>query len=173
METNTTMADTMRVWIGCLACYNGGDLVGQWIPAVRATDFIPCNLGGHEEFWVMDHEGLGIDGECSPMEAQTIAENIADIENEFDAEIVQAYAKLTGLEIAEFRNEWQGQFEDSFHGVWTDFETFAQDYLDSTGELTSGGTLARYFDLAAFARDMAYDYSTVETSKGLAVFRDI
>ena len=27
-----------RVWIGCLACYNSGQLVGHWYPATEAGD---------------------------------------------------------------------------------------------------------------------------------------
>lgn len=30
-----------RVWVGCLACYNGGALVGAWVDAVDAPEYVP------------------------------------------------------------------------------------------------------------------------------------
>lgn len=32
------MSDDLRVWVGCLACYNDGDLVGRWYDAIDAGD---------------------------------------------------------------------------------------------------------------------------------------
>ena len=35
MTTRTNTDTTPRAWIGCLACYNDGRLVGDWVDAVR------------------------------------------------------------------------------------------------------------------------------------------
>lgn len=39
--------DNMRVWIGCLACYNNGRLVGKWYPATDAAEITTEKL--HED----------------------------------------------------------------------------------------------------------------------------
>jgi len=45
MEVIEMMAETEelepRVWVGCLACYNGGDLVGAWLPASEGPEYVP------------------------------------------------------------------------------------------------------------------------------------
>jgi antirestriction protein len=74
------------VWVGCLACYNGGKLVGDWFdPANCPTDIdefaatgiaLPRahHAGSHEELWVFDHQGFDglLTGECSPIEARRL-----------------------------------------------------------------------------------------------------
>lgn len=42
--------DNMRVWIGCLACYNNGDLTGKWYAATDAADITTERL--HEDVGV-------------------------------------------------------------------------------------------------------------------------
>ena len=69
------MADTPRIYVACLAAYNGGRLHGEWIDADQSADDIgeaikqmlsrspePCA----EEWAIHDHENFqGIElGEC-------------------------------------------------------------------------------------------------------------
>lgn len=59
------------VWIGCLACYNGGNLVGRWFPTEEAGEVTPEDLHSgptaHEELWCLDFEGFPAHtGEMSP-----------------------------------------------------------------------------------------------------------
>ena len=74
-------------WIGCLACHNAGNLVGEWFDADALAEVadlpegdmrkrVGCTHADHEEFWVMDYEGFAgaLEGECSPMEAAALAE---------------------------------------------------------------------------------------------------
>src|SRR5690606_2414363 len=82
-------------WVGCLHCYNSGRLVGRWYNLTDPDDLAviegddddsgatsllqsvhaPHNPTGQcEELWVMDHENLPIEGECSPAELVKIAE---------------------------------------------------------------------------------------------------
>lgn len=30
--------DGAKAWVGCLSCYNNGDLVGEWFEAAEAAD---------------------------------------------------------------------------------------------------------------------------------------
>lgn len=46
MTTITTTDTTPRVWIGCLACYNTGRLVGDWHDAIGAADVTTTDVHG-------------------------------------------------------------------------------------------------------------------------------
>lgn len=88
MSAATELEATARVWVGCLACYNGGRLTGEWVDAREAADYTPCaraEFGSpHEEWWVMDHENFDgfLTGECSPEHAQKLAELIDFLEDD-------------------------------------------------------------------------------------------
>jgi antirestriction protein len=34
--------ETPRAWVGCLACYNGGELVGAWVDGTDAEEYVPA-----------------------------------------------------------------------------------------------------------------------------------
>lgn len=59
MTTMTTTDTTPRVWIGCLACYNSGRLVGDWHDAIGAVDVTTADVHGgpssHDEPLVLRH----------------------------------------------------------------------------------------------------------------------
>lgn len=86
--TTTTTDTAPHAWVGCLACYNDGRLVGDWVDAREAADYVPCtrtDFGApHEEWWVFDFEGFDefLTGECSPDHAQKLAELIDRIEDD-------------------------------------------------------------------------------------------
>ena len=88
MSAMTELETTPNVWIGCLACYNGGRLTGEWVDAHEAADFVPCTRtefgAPHEEWWVMDFENFDglLTGECSPQTAQDLAELIDRIKDD-------------------------------------------------------------------------------------------
>lgn len=43
----TAISTTPRAWIGCLACYNEGRLVGDWFDAVTADEVTRvCPISG-------------------------------------------------------------------------------------------------------------------------------
>ena len=55
-----------RVWVGCLACYNSGRLVGVWVDAASAEDLSLADVHreagrvwlGCEEVWCLDTDGI-------------------------------------------------------------------------------------------------------------------
>lgn len=145
-----------QVWIGCLACYNAGRLVGEWVDAIEAGDKTPADIHGdednlhrleirdggspHEELWCMDHQdfkGL-LDGECSPMEAQRIAEVLAKLIEEMgggheDDELIEAYAgwlNYTGERADEAHID---SFREDFGGIWESAVAYAQNWADEIG----------------------------------------
>lgn len=117
----------MRVWVGCLGCYNAGFLVGEWVEAADAgsvtveridqlidTEILEHarqraheeHLGTwhpaaapHEELWVMDLDDCApfIDGECSPTHAQAVGEALAELDDD-ELELLRVYVEGIGAQ---------------------------------------------------------------------------
>lgn len=148
-----------RVWVGCLGCYSAGHLVGDWFDASSAPSemdewnetvgvarrvdlaedhFADDHEVGHEELWVMDHEGFHglLKGECSPTGAKILAGVLNRIlENGFDAHRLAAFAVYVsdhlGCEVAQ--QDWDAavaEFEDAFSCVHISGAAFAEDLAE-------------------------------------------
>jgi len=180
MTTDTDQ--TPRVWIGCLHCYNSGRLTGDWFPAAGA-DLVTVEqvhrisrspLSGCEELWVMDHEYLPIDGECSPMEAARWAERLGEVDEHlrpaFRAWVsAGAYAADSeGLPDVD-------EFTDAHCGTWPSFRAYTEELAESCGMMLDWPELAvRHFDWAGWARDLAHDYTVVDAPDGeVHIFRSL
>jgi antirestriction protein len=173
-----------RVWIGCLSCYNSGRLVGEWYPAEIADDITPDALHvdagtiarvSCEELWVMDHEGLPIEGECSPAEAAEWGRLLAEVDE------WQRPALLAWVRSGDYIAEGHGilpslpDFEERYAGEWDSFREYAENLADDIGLLSDvPDEIAAYFDWSAWTRDLAYDYTTEPASGGgVYIFRSL
>lgn len=119
----------VRVWVGCLACYNAGRLIGEWRDAVDASDY-ECPSGRHEEYWIMDHEIPGVDGEMDPATAVRWGEVWAGVE-EHQAEAFAAWLSYAGIKDPE--DATVAAFEDAYEGEWESPEAHAWELLESCG----------------------------------------
>ncbi|MFE7480002.1 antirestriction protein ArdA [Streptomyces sp. NPDC057552] len=123
------------VWIGCLACYNAGRLVGDWYDADTADLVTPEDLHGrptrHEELWVMDHEDFygALEGECSPSEAAEIAEVLSQLTHD-EAAAFSFWVREWGE--PDERSNWVDRFRDEYRGFHQSEGHFAQDWADDT-----------------------------------------
>jgi antirestriction protein len=177
MTTTTTTAPA--VWVGCLACYNSGRLVGEWVDAVDAADITPEAIHGrptsHEELWVMDTDGLPISREMSPAEAAEWGALLAEVD-EWQRDALAAWV-ASGDYVAEGRGDLPSlpDFEDRYAGEWDTFEDYAAELFDDLGYAAEMPEhLAPYFDTRAWARDLAYDYTTHPApGGGVFVFRSL
>lgn len=179
----TTTNDTPRVWVGCLACYNAGNLRGEWVDAIDAADLTPEQLHkrptSHEELWCFDVENMpeGHRGEMSPVEATRIAETIDAIENDgHDVRAVFAWADYVGGN--PLADGWDAavetEFTDAFYGEWDSFKAYAEDLAEQCGTFSDvPEDLQRYIDFDAYADEMEEsEYHTIATPTYTAwVFR--
>lgn len=156
----------MRVWIGCLSCYNAGRLVGKWFDAIEAGEVTSNQVHGynqqawmrtrdergvierlvdiHEELWVMDmDETCGwLREECSPGYAQQVAELIEEIEGDHvDPSMVSEWAAHEGItsQIIEegwFCGGWNRSWDDAYCGEYDNERDYAYTLADDIGMLS-------------------------------------
>ena len=157
--------------------------MGQWYEAAEAGEVTPEQLhegkltqleardGGspHEELWVMDHQGFGglLTGECSPMEAQRLAEVIGELE---EANLpVEAFAAwLQG----EANSGAVSDFGDVFQGIYDSERDFAQQVADDIGALEDDVAWPHdCIDWERATRELMYDYGSEPVSGGVAIWR--
>lgn len=130
-------ADNYRVWVGCLACYNEGLLLGEWFDGAaapegiiafdEALDITPANhkSADHEELWVMDHGGSPVPNEYSPMDAVRYAAELEHI----DADELEPYVEWLGNQHTDFSADDIEAFRDSRIGE--DLADFVADVYGS------------------------------------------
>lgn len=139
--------DTPRVWVGCLACYNAGDLFGLWVDAEdapesvddfndqaqRGAGILPSGhvAEAHEELWCFDSEGFfGLLGECSPCEARRVAEMLGDVDD------VAAFAAFASSEGGSVDAEMVERFADAFCGLFASGADYAQELAEDIGAIS-------------------------------------
>lgn len=172
----TKTDETMRVWVGCLSCYNDGRLTGAWVDAVDASEFVPCDRAGHEEWWVFDTDGLPGLGECSPDEAQRYAETVAACAEGTGAPVAAVFAYLENFHGSPGDMSALDDFEDAYYGEWESERDYAANLADDLGYLKAV-TLTRYhvFDMDAWTRDlfMGDCWSAPSPEGGAFVFQNV
>lgn len=131
----------LSVWIGCLACYNGGSLVGQWFPAEEAAEVTPedlhTNPTSHEELWCLDFE-------CFPAHTGEMSPHTASLWGELYSELGEAQwlALLAWVENGSCVLDSGGlpnrsSFEGAYQGEWDSFDDYAVQLAEDIG-LTEG-----------------------------------
>lgn len=164
----TTTTTYPSVWIGCLACYNEGRLIGEWYPAKEAGEVTPEDIHhketSHEELWCFDIEGFpSVIGEMSPTAAVPWGE-LYDEVGETQWPALLAWVE-SGCCVADF--------EDAYQGEWGSFDEYAEQLAEDIG-LTDGWPeeAQRYFDWNAWTRDLGFDYTVADAPDGgVFVFR--
>ena len=186
-ESTPTTAD-VRAWVGCLGCYNNGDLVGEWLDAEQCGDLVEAGLQirardeegelgdlcprcGAEEFWVMDHEGLPaavLGGECSPWQFHELATAWETVES---PEMVAAYLEnMDETVTAENLAKLIEQAQDAYTGHETVLG-YAEELIEDSGARKKLPEFLRYYiDAQAFARDLVLGGDVFEC--GGFVFRN-
>ncbi|MCT2149574.1 antirestriction protein ArdA [Dermabacter vaginalis] len=170
--------DGPRAWVGCLHCYNNGDLVGEWFDATEAADVTLTVLHlehpqqeGCEELWVFDVDGIPVSEEMSPLEAA----NWGNLLNSVDELLQPAFYAWIGAGAASYDEGGLPDpkaFEEAFVGTFSGFREYSDHLADETLLYDSNDDVRRYFDYEAFARDLKMDYTVEELPDGdVALFR--
>lgn len=191
-----------RVWIGCLACYNNGGLVGQWYDASEAGDVTVGQVheltaeppsGWHEELWCFDIEAPhpSLAREMSPMEAHKIYEQIEEAREALSNCPWQAFVAYAGNQHADLDWDMASEAEDHYRGEFDSFRDYADEYADewlgvpstpcdgrvwddAMRELGDRMEFAvRHFDYAGHARDFQMGHTVFDApGGGVYVFSD-
>lgn len=158
-----------RVWVGCLACYNDGRLVGEWFDADScpqdmeefdasfkrhegAPSVHGIQLNPHEELWVMDHENSPVDGEYSPMDAAQYAEWLEGVD---DPSILKAWLSNGN----EFNADTAEEMNEAYAGTFDSDSDFAQNMADELGLMKDDMPWPyTCIDWDHAARELMYDY---------------
>lgn len=176
MSKNTD-DNARNVWIGCLACYNAGALIGDWFPANEAGEVTveqvheghhgTWRLDTHEELWCFDTENMPVRGEMSPMEAQRIAELCDAIEDDnLPVKAVVEWTLHTGESFSQM--EWdaptRSEFSDAYQGEYDSEEAYVEERLTDEGTAAQLEAIEighinawQYLDLKGVARDWFAD----------------
>lgn len=169
------MADTPRIYVACLAAYNGGRLHGEWIDADQSAEEIHEAIKqmlsrspepGAEEWAIHDHENFdGIEiGESTSVESVSA---IAELLRDHESAGAIAYNHFNDLE------EARKALADQYYGEWSSLADWAESYLEETGGLENvPESLRSYIDFKRWADDleMSGDIFCVEASGKVHIF---
>ena len=177
--TITETDKTPRAWVGCLACYNEGNLVGRWIDDPDEMREYRCPrpvtiYNMHEELWCFDHENMNmfIDGECSPSTFADACEKVDELEAWQPVEAVAAWLSNIG---ESFDSCDLSGFEDSYRGEWASEQDYAENLADDCGLIDADAVWPNsYIDWERATRDLFMDghWSAPAPGGGVFVFSD-
>ncbi len=171
-----------RIYVACLASYNAGTLFGKWIDANQTAEEIHAEISamlgasperGSEEWAVHDYEGFGGIVLTEWPSIERVSKIAALIEDHGDAFSLW-YSVQDGLHFE--TEELEEKFLEQWQGAHDSKEEFADYLLDSTGQLAEVPEFARrYFDYAAFARDLELsgEYSFVPANGQVYAFSSL
>ncbi|MGH2941073.1 MAG: antirestriction protein ArdA [Solirubrobacterales bacterium] len=119
--------ETPRVWIGSLHAYNNGRLVGEWTDAddldvLQEAAKRVLELGGGEEFALMDNEGFGdMIGEYTPLDrVAALAEALTEHGEAFrfycEGEPTWAESEEVSELVETFEGAYCGQWDGALMG---------------------------------------------------------
>jgi len=165
--------DAFAVWVGCLGCYNGGRLNGEWVDARDAEDLAAlnlakkdndgvywCNSCGADEFMVFDTDTsiAAFRNEMSPSEAAELARGLdAAIEAGHDVEALNAWMSYSGEKDLSILSN----FDDSYMGHR---DGGLVEYAQELAEELHGEEMRKAhwpfscIDWEHAARELSYDY---------------
>lgn len=167
-----TASHQPRAWVGCLACYNAGRLVGSWYDADEAEEDIAQihQDGGYlgfcdgEEPWCFDTENLP-GGEMDPLTAQRWGELYNDLDDGSAWPALLAYLDNNHADINNLPD--LEEFTDAYQGVWPEFSDYAHEHLTDIGFHDNWPEEAiTYFDWDSYAKDLEQDYCVIDAPGG-------
>lgn len=180
------MTDTPRVWVACLASYNAGRLIGEWVDATdvdnlheakgrvsaeavkaaKAAGEYPVYFGDPEEFAIHDYDGFG--SLSSTLGEYPDWETVANVGALIEAhgEAFLAYLEACEVDLGEVTEDG---FHEAYGGEFDSEENYARDYVDSCGWAGASkevlDALDPYLDWESIAREL-FDHGPYTLHKG-------
>ena len=183
--TATIVDQTPRVWVGCLAHYNAGHLIGDWFDAVDADEITLADVhkgsgkryAACEELWVMDHELIPVSGEMGLLEAAEWGRVLTEVDDHLRAAL-RSWVR-SGSYVAEGRGDLPSipDFLERFCGHWPSFRDYAEQMADDIG-LQQGWPeeAISYFNWSSWVDDQRHDYVVEDAPApdyGVFIFRSL
>ena len=178
METaRETKKETPKIYVACLSAYNAGTLHGTWIDADQDAEDIQEEIQEMlsdspepvaEEWAIHDFEGFGSFRLAEYEDIETVSA-LAQLIDEFGEMVASTVWGHTSGDA----DETKRLLEDCYQGAWDSLEAWAEELLESSGDLDQVPQhLRSYIDVAAYARDIELngDVFTVESGSEVHVF---
>jgi len=160
------MTSEIRIYVACLAAYNGGRLHGVWIDATQDLDEIQEQVNvmlkespepDAEEWAIHDYEGFGGYG----VSEYSGFEELHEI-----ASFIEEYPELAGELLSHFGgslDDAKKAVDDNYSGCYKSLADYAEELTDNTAEVPEH--LQFYIDYEKMGRDMELggDVFTIET----------
>jgi antirestriction protein len=146
------MPDTPQVWVGCLASYNAGRLIGEWVDATDADEIgeaqkrvattavaaakdageYPIYFGEPEEFFIADYDGFP-EAAVKMLGEYASYETIATIAQAIEAHGEPFGKWLNTLDSIDDVDDLADRFQESYRGEWESEEAFAMELATDLG----------------------------------------
>ena len=161
----------LNIYVGTYHNYNCGSIRGKWLNLPLTDDELKSDLdwiaqGEHDpEYMIQDYEtdfNIKVDESQDINELNELAQK-TDNWSETQKEVFGYFIEDCGLDIDEAFEKVDNW---DFYFVEADNETeLAQNYIDELGGFAclSRETLERYFDFESFGRDMAFDFTKLDS----------
>lgn len=184
---------TLRVWIGCLADYNAGRLIGDWFDISTDPDENAANVRAvlakskepnAEEAFCADYEAPRVlsqllgeyPGAATLAHAarlwEAVSERFPD-DDEAAAVIDQMTDGYQSPDLESFADNAEDWISERFAGEGDTIADWCESFLEDTGELTEVPERWRpYIDVESYARDLELggDISTTRVGGKVLVF---
>jgi antirestriction protein len=167
-----------RIYVACLASYNDGVLYGRWIESGQTADAIRQEIddmlsgspeANAEEWAIHDYEGFGTLKLDETEDIEKIAE-LAELIEKYRGLVTHVISHFGGLD---YLDDAKRVMEEDYCGEWNSLATWAEDLLDSTGQIAEVPEgLRNYIDFEKYAQDLELsgDVFTIEADGMIHVF---
>ena len=178
MTTTTTTNDVSKVWVGCIGCYNEGNLVGKWMDADQVEEAwesdgglnsAVCTKPLHEEWRIHDYDGPIAScyrEEHPDIEELTSVMEMLDEDPDYAVAVMvlrDRYGEVTAEKLYDVGDEV------IYIGFRCDLKDYFMEWAYDVGDITSDHPMESYIDWERYARDCMYDYSEYEYDGSLYI----
>jgi antirestriction protein len=183
-----TQTNTRRIFIGCLCCYNQGQLVGEWVDLndysslealqEKAQQIVNESGCSGEEYEIQDSDFELPSQHCSLSEAWQMHELLSMAEEQGVDE--QLFAEFIEIRYGnrDLNESMLDDFQDSYQGSFDSLEDWAYDFVNDCMlcelEGNSRKFVTQYFNYKSYARDceLSGDIWTIHSGSQVHIFNN-